>query len=232
MKKEILDQIEKYQHIIWDWNGTILDDIDISIQTINEILPLYDLPTVSKDRYHLLFRFPLIEYYKDLGFNFNKGAEGTLKESFAVVGDQFIEKYKSRVLQSKLFDGMIDIFSNIKDIKKSLTPKKQSILSAASEKHLLQLIKHFDVYDYFDHIHGIDNHYATSKLQRGFDLLKVSGIAAKDSLLIGDTEHDYDVAKDLGVNFLLLGDGHQNLGPLKLKLGSESESKNIFDSRY
>lgn len=58
------------KHIIWDWNGTLLDDVGLSLEAINIVLARYNLPPLRKERYLEIFTFPVIEYYRELGFNF------------------------------------------------------------------------------------------------------------------------------------------------------------------
>ena len=61
------------KHIIWDWNGTLLDDLDVSMDALNSILTKEQLPLVlDKDEYRKYFQFPVIEYYKKVGFDFAK----------------------------------------------------------------------------------------------------------------------------------------------------------------
>ena len=32
------------KHVVWDWNGTLLDDIDVSMEALNTILKKAQLP--------------------------------------------------------------------------------------------------------------------------------------------------------------------------------------------
>ena len=58
----------RYKHIIWDWNGTLLDDRWLCVEGINQALVKRDLPPISEDRYRKIFTFPVKEYYKKLGY--------------------------------------------------------------------------------------------------------------------------------------------------------------------
>ena len=61
------------KHVVWDWNGTLLDDIDVSMDALNTILKKAQLPLVlDKGEYRKYFQFPVIEYYKKVGFDFEK----------------------------------------------------------------------------------------------------------------------------------------------------------------
>ena len=85
----------KYKHIVWDWNGTLLDDRWLCIEAINYVLKSRNMPLVSNKDYRNLFCFPVIEYYKKLGFDFTK-------EPFPILG--IIEYYKDilKNLKNKL----------------------------------------------------------------------------------------------------------------------------------
>ncbi len=112
--------------------------------------------------------------------------------------------------------GSARLFPGVGEILKSLkVTRTQSILSAAAQWHLDEITAHFNIQHHFHYRFGIDNHYAGSKLDRGKELIEVSGIPAADTILIGDTDHDYEVAGELGISCLLVADGHQS--PERLK---------------
>ena len=61
----------KYTHIIWDFNGTILDDVSIGIESVNIMLSRRKMKTIdSVEEYREIFGFPIKEYYKRCGFDF------------------------------------------------------------------------------------------------------------------------------------------------------------------
>ena len=60
------------QHIIWDWNGTLLDDVPHAVKTINHFLEKHGLEQLDHERYRNIFRFPIFDYYQALGFDFKK----------------------------------------------------------------------------------------------------------------------------------------------------------------
>ena len=62
-----------YTHIIWDFNGTISNDVDACIKSANHLLSVHGLPTVkSIEQYRSLFGFPIQDYYARMGFDFEK----------------------------------------------------------------------------------------------------------------------------------------------------------------
>lgn len=59
-------------HIIWDWNGTILNDVDHAVAMMNTLLVEHNLPLIDREYYREIFDFPVLHYYQKLGFNFEK----------------------------------------------------------------------------------------------------------------------------------------------------------------
>ena len=75
--------------IIWDWNGTIVNDAFVFIKIMNGFLKERGLPLISLEDYKNFFVFPVKDYYKSLGFNFSK-------ESFDSLTLSFIKQYMER----------------------------------------------------------------------------------------------------------------------------------------
>ena len=61
------------KYVIWDFNGTIIDDVDVSFRAANILLEEYGLKKISShDEYRGMLCFPVIDYYRKLGFDFDK----------------------------------------------------------------------------------------------------------------------------------------------------------------
>jgi phosphoglycolate phosphatase len=87
---------------------------------------------------------------------------------------------------------------------------EQSILSAYPQHTLIEIVSHFNLQNFFSHIIGLDNIYATSKVHLGKDLMSKIGNENGKVLLIGDTEHDCEVAFEIGAECILIANGHQS----------------------
>lgn len=190
--------IEKYKHIIWDWNGTLLNDVDFCKNIINRILVENQLQELSLEKYREIFTFPVQKYYEAAGLDFSK-------TSFEVLGKDFIDEYEEKKLSCSLFENTIDVLSLIH--KKGIG---QSVLSAYLHDNLVKILDHYNLTEYFDHIIGLDNIYAGSKTHLGLNLIQKLDIKKGEILFIGDTLHDYEVAQTMGVNSILIADGHQS----------------------
>ena len=212
--------MQKIKNIIWDWNGTLLNDIDLCISAMNVPLKKRNLNKLTKDRYLEIFNFPVIEYYKKLGFDFNK-------EPFEVPAHEFINAYQNDFNSTRLQSGVIEIleFFQLKDIS-------QFILSAMEQEALEKTIRHFNLENYFDELIGIKNHLAFSKVEAGRELIERKLLNKNTTVLIGDSLHDYEVAQELEINCMLVTNGHhthdrlQNLDVPLFKDLEDLRSKN------
>ncbi|WP_340113582.1 HAD family hydrolase [Maribellus mangrovi] len=189
--------------VIWDWNGTLLDDLDHCIASINVLLEKRHLPTLNTTQYKAVFSFPVKDYYEAIGFDFSR-------EDFAIPAQEFIDLYNGNVEKCTLHHEAAAVLEHLK--KKGI---KQFVLSAMQEDMLERTLKHQGIYNYFDAIAGLDHHYATSKIERGEQLIHHAGISKENAVMIGDTIHDFEVAQKLGIECILIADGHQSAERLK-----------------
>ena len=190
--------VSQYDHIIWDWNGTLLDDVDLCINVVGKLLIEHDLPVPSRERYREIFGFPVKDYYLELGFDFSQ-------TSFEILADQYIADYDRRASQAPLHPGAFSLLQTFSGMG-----KQQSVLSAAREGHVVDMMAEFGLQHYFDHIYGITDHHAASKRARGLELIADTGIQPRRTLMIGDTDHDHEVGTAMGVDVLLVAHGHQS----------------------
>ena len=194
LKKRLLQKT----HVIWDWNGTLVDDVDLCIDIIGEIATRHGLSPVEKEEYLRKFRFPVLEYYKDIGFTENVIDPRELTQ-------QFISQYSQKLHQLRLYRGISDLLLELRD-----HGIRQSILSAAHEFDLRRLLNHFQIGHLFTYVFGLSNHDAHGKIARGHDLILQIDEPLSQIILIGDTLHDKEVAEALGIDVILLSGGHQH----------------------
>lgn len=201
-----------YTDIIWDFNGTILDDVDAGIKSVNKLLFDRGLDTIKdKEHYRSLFKFPIIEYYRDLGFDFET-------EPYEVLAPIWVAEYLKNCKKAKIREGFMSAFLTFK--KMGL---RQSVLSATELSMLKNQLSELGIADLFDGIYGLDNIHAHSKTA----LAKVWCLEHPDAraLFVGDTDHDYITACAIGADCALVCGGHHS----KEKLLS-CQSATVYDS--
>lgn len=193
------------KHVIWDWNGTLLNDIELCLKVTAPLLEELGLEPLTIDRYREVFGFPIKDYYKRIGFDFEK-------HCFNTAAQKFMDSYNGRLDECTLHDGVTEILHELR--KRGIV---NSLLSATREDFLHFHINKFGVADFFDNICGIKDLHAVSKLESGRELISRTNIPKEETLLIGDTDHDLEVGEALGVEVLILADGHQSYERLRKK---------------
>ena len=216
---------KNFKHIIWDWNGTLFNDVELCAGIMNLLLAQESLPNISIQKYKEIFTFPVIEYYKIAGHTFEK-------TSFEILGRQFMDEYELRKNNCDLYSGVRELLSELQ--KRNAT---QHLLSAYEQNSLNRILKHYAIENYFKNIVGLDNIYAGGKSHLAKTLeakIKTNGNSG-NILLIGDTIHDYEVAQEINSDCILLSHGHQDeerLLTLKIPVAKNIEELRIILEEY
>ncbi|MEX0325624.1 MAG: HAD family hydrolase [Puniceicoccaceae bacterium] len=185
-----------YAVILWDWNGTLLDDAEFGISIINGMLERRGLPVHGRHEHGQLFDFPVIRYYERVGFDFEK-------EPFEDLSHEFIDAYFANVRSCGLRPGSERLLESLQE-----AGYRQMILSASRQDYLEDLITHYGLGRYFEELLGIDTVHAPGKTGRALDWLRESGVDPAQVLLIGDTVHDAEVAEKMDIDCWLVPGGH------------------------
>ena len=194
----------KPRHMIWDWNGTLVDDAWLCVEIVNELLARRGLAPTTPCKYSEVFGFPLRTYYQRVGFDLER-------EDFAAMGDEFNFLYSQRLYESRLRKGAREVLYAL-----GRNGIEQSLLSASNEIDLEEMVAHYGVRSHFVSVAGVDNGLGEGKIERGHRHLAALNYRADEVLLVGDTLHDIEVAAALGVHCVLLPSGHQSRRRLEL----------------
>jgi phosphoglycolate phosphatase len=201
--QSLLPHLQSYSHVIWDWNGTLLSDLSHAVTTVNHLLKKRNLPLLSEETYKKHFHFPIRSYYERIGFDL-------ANESFEELCDEFVDLFMRDIFQCKLVPGAQELLKTVKSLG-----KRQSILSASDQQSLDRMITHYELRPHLDSVFGIADKFAASKVYRGHELIELSGIDKKQTVLVGDTDHDLEVAHSLGIEAILVAHGHQESEKLR-----------------
>jgi phosphoglycolate phosphatase len=194
-----------YRHIVWDWNGTLIDDLDYSIGVMNGLLRRRNLPLLDRARYHALFDFPVRDYYFRLGFD-------PATDTFEQLSEEFIGAYDANRWDCPLHGQVADMLTAV--TRAGVT---QSILSAYRQETLHEIVGHFGLTPHFIRLTGLDNIYAHSKAELGREWLVELSLPPAEVLMVGDTLHDLDVARHMGVDCVLVAAGHHPSARLRAR---------------
>ena len=192
----------KYTHLMWDFNGTIFDDAEAGIKSVNKMLVERGLsPIPSKERYQEIFDFPIEEYYRSLGFDFEK-------EPYEVLAPIWVDLYNMNAEHAQACDGVKETMEQVKALG-----VEQSVLSACELGMLKGYLAKLGLDGYLSEVMGLDNIHARSKLALAYEWVARNPDARV--LMIGDTTHDFETAEALGADCVLYAGGHQSRAKLE-----------------
>ena len=193
-----MNTARNYDLVIWDWNGTLLDDTEMCYQIANEMRQERGMDLMrGVEEYRTYFTFPVIDYYRRMGYTFET-------EPFENISRQFVAMYAERFPVCPLQACAEETLSAV--LK---TGARQVLLSATGQEKLDEQVAHFGLNRYFDRVIGNSNNLAHGKSDYAVDFLRESGVNPARALFVGDTDHDFEIASSIGCGCALLIAGHQ-----------------------
>ena len=185
-------------YVLWDWNGTLLDDTRAALDTLNIMLRRRGNPEIAMDFYLENFRFPVRPFYEEIGVCLEN-------EDWDALAREYHDTY---ALQPKALN--CETMEAVETLRAAGIG--QSIISALRQDLLDAVTTELGVARYMDFMYGVDNLDGRSKVERGRELvarLVGSGAIAqpRDAVLVGDSLHDKEVADALGARCVLCAQG-------------------------
>lgn len=185
-------------HVVWDWNGTLFDDLHCCVGVANQLLSEYGLPALDGVAgYHAKFRFPIIDYYADLGFDVSPGGD------FERASVRFHELYLAAAADVRLHADATTALSALQ-----AAGLRQVLISASEQTNLDRQVAPFRLHRWIDAAHGLGDIYAHSKEGLVRTWLARAGVDPKQVVMIGDSEHDFEIADAVGAHCILFAGGH------------------------
>ncbi|WP_294497904.1 HAD family hydrolase [uncultured Gemmiger sp.] len=191
------------QLILWDWNGTLLDDVALCVDALNRLLARYGYARqYDLKGYRKIFGFPIRDYYLRAGFDFSR-------HSFDELAKSYMDDYIPASAACPLMPGARETLARLQ-----AAGCRQVILSASPITTLQSQAEQRGVLSYFDQLLGLGDIYAKSKVELGLNYLHRERFDPDTALMVGDSVHDFEVSRALGVRCLLYAGGHQDAAAL------------------
>lgn len=188
--------MDKYKYIIWDWNGTLLDDINASLKSVNDMLEKRGMEPIDKVRYRECIGVPIRIFYEKV-FDMSK-------EDYNVIIEEYNNGYLFHLSECGLSDGAVELLEKL-----AAKGKRQAIVSSSNNNQLMKNVEKYGVKHWFDAILGAADYMADSKIDRAVTYLKSHNASADEVLVIGDLAHDSMLAKEINADCVLLSSGHE-----------------------
>lgn len=195
--------MRKYKAVIFDWDGTVMDStysITHSIQLASQDL---GLPVPSREEASWI-----------IGLSLETGLYRILPQLDEHTMPKFIERYRHHYFQRdtnlKLFDGMLELLNELK--------QQRILLSVATGKKRLGLdraLQATGLGPIFNATRCADETKSKPDPQMLHELLWELDIAPDEALMVGDTTHDIDMARNAGLDGLAVTYGAHDLRTLQ-----------------
>ncbi len=184
------------RHLVWDWNGTLLDDLEIVLEGVNAGLAAFGVPPIDGDRYRSLYTRPVRFFYERL-------LGGSMADDdWTRINELYFQTYLARAEEAAL----------VPDARQALRRASragvdQSLLSMAPHDHLVPMVRRHRLTDFFSHVQGTMDDRGGVKAANLGEHLVALGLEGDEVVMIGDTPDDAAAAAAVGAAALLYDGG-------------------------
>lgn len=204
----------KNKHIIWDFNGTLLCDVQLSVDADNYVFDTLGLPRITIRDYREHMTMPVRDFYAALGIDLSV-------HTYETIGRLWLEMFNAHAVEAGLVPGALDAIRRF-----AQAGHTQSVLSASYEPSLRAQCEALGLTPYMRAIDGLDNEHAGRKTEIGRRQMDSLGLLGADTVLVGDMLADAHLAQSLGTACVLVPWGHNDLARLE---GSGSPVAHSFE---
>jgi len=184
------------RHIVWDWNGTLLDDNDAVVAAVNAVCAAFDREPVDIEQWRAVFSRPLQQCYERL---LRRSLDA---DDWARLDRLYHEHYR-QWLPSRLAPGVPDALHDW-----AAAGGSQSLLSMWFHEELLPLVREFELEPLFARVDGLRAEVGggtkDAHLRAHLDAL---GLEPAEAVLVGDVVDDARAAEVVGTDCVLLTTG-------------------------
>ncbi|GGM31815.1 phosphatase [Micromonospora sonchi] len=181
-------------HLVWDWNGTLLNDLDLVVACTNAVFVSEGGPTVTAAEHRVRFRRPIADYYAEV---LGRAVDG---ENFGRLDKIFHEAYRLGLTTCELAHDAVDALA--------AWSGSQSLLSMWFHDELVPAVRTYGLAGRFSRVDGlraeVGGDRKAESLVRHLDELGVDG---RSVVLIGDSIDDADAALSVGGRAVLYAGG-------------------------
>lgn len=191
------------KHIIWDFNGTLLADAQLSVDADNHVFDTLGLPRITLEDYRRHMTMPVREFYVALGVDLDA-------YPYETICRLWLEVFNREAVGAGLVPGALDCVRAMQAMGYG-----QSILSASYAPSLRHQCDALGLTPYMLAVDGLDNEHAERKTDIGRAQMERLGLRGRDVTLVGDMLTDAELAQALGIGCVLVPWGHNDLARLE-----------------
>jgi phosphoglycolate phosphatase-like HAD superfamily hydrolase len=189
-------------HLVWDWNGTLLDDFSLVITATNAAFAAIEGPTVTADEHRRTFRRPIVDYY---GHVLGRVVDA---EEFVRLDKIFHDAYRM---------GLVNVgLAADAEAAMRAWPGSQSLLSMWFHEELLPVVEGFGLTALLNRVDGLRTTIGGDRKAKHLAAhLSALDMPGERVVLIGDSVDDADAAASVGAACVLYTGGFTDAERLK-----------------
>ncbi|WOX24064.1 HAD family hydrolase [Streptomyces solicathayae] len=193
------------KHLVWDWNGTLLDDIHAVIGATNAAFEELGLEAITLERYRELYTVPVPKFYERLMGRLPTDAE------WVVMDDAFHKHYWARADACGLTAGAAELLA-----ERQAAGRTQSLLSLAPHDRLIPIVRRHGIEERFVRVDGRVDASTAGKAEHMVRHLRALGsvVSPERVVVIGDAADDAVAAAHVGAKAVLFTGGSHSRASL------------------
>lgn len=190
--------MKEYKVIIWDFNGTLIDDVKAALESVNDMLRRRNLPLINMEQYASYVDTPIIKFYEHI-------FDDLYSMDFGEIAIEFNEGYEKHLPQRAVMADAEDVLEYF-----NFKGKLQTVISATHIDKVTNRLNEFGLSGYFDKILAHNNLIAEDKTHLAVKYFAEKGINPCEAVVIGDCVADFKMAEAIGCDCILTSQGHQS----------------------
>lgn len=190
--------MKEYKVIIWDFNGTLIDDVNAALSSVNDMLKRRNLPEITMQQYASYVDTPIIKFYEHI-------FDDLYSMDFNEIALEFNAGYDKHLPQKAVMTNAEEVLEYFNS-----KGKLQTVISATHIDKVTKRLEEFGLSGYFDKILAHNNLIAEDKTHLAIKYFAEKQIKPEEAVVIGDCVADYKMAQAIGADCILTTQGHQS----------------------
>lgn len=190
--------MKEYKVIIWDFNGTLIDDAYAALASVNDMLRRRNLPLINMKQYASYVDTPIIKFYEHI-------FDDLYSMDFSVIAEEFNEGYEKHLKPRAIMEGAENVLEYFNQ-----RGKLQTVVSATHIDKVNKRLREFGLLQFFDRVLAHNNLIAEDKTHLAVKYFAEKGIKPQEAVVVGDCVADFMMAEALGCDCVLITQGHQS----------------------
>ena len=190
--------MQEYKVIIWDFNGTLIDDVNAALESVNDMLARRNLPLINMAQYASYVDTPIIKFYEHI-------FDDLYTMDFGKIAIEFNEGYEKHLPEKAVMADAEEVLEYFNS-----KGKLQTVISATHIDKVNNRLTEFGLSGYFNKILAHNNLIAEDKTHLAVKYFDDKGIKPEEAVVIGDCVADFKMAEALGCDCILTTQGHQS----------------------